>query len=196
MLKRVPNQLSSLSKAFAWFRFPVMISFDHSARSGDFLRAMTFDQILSMAEGYLELGMLKDALEHLDQLDCEYQDRFAVQQLRVGILLRKKDWNSGLQCSLRICAIHPEEGYGYVHAAFCLHELGRTAEAKQTLLGGPASLLDDAVYYYNLACYDAVLGNLEQAKVYLHASFRMNKDKTFREMAKNDPDLSQIRDEF
>jgi tetratricopeptide (TPR) repeat protein len=178
------------------FRCAPMISFDHSARSGDFLRAMTFDRIFSMAEGYLELGMFDDALEHLGQLDGEYQDRFVVLQLRVGILLRKKDWNQALQFSLRICAIHPEEGYGYVHAAFCLHELGRTAEAKQTLLGGPACLLDDAVYYYNLACYDAVLGNLEQAKVYLHASFRMDKDKTFRELAKNDPDLSQIRDEF
>ena len=156
---------------------------------------MTFDQIFRMAEGYLELGMFDDALDHLDTLDTEFQDRFAVLQMRVNILLlRKQDWKEALRLSLRICLIHPDQSYGYVHAAFCLHELGRTAEAKQALLDGPASLLDEAVYYYNLACYDTVLGNLEQAKVYLHASFRL--DKSFRELAKSDPDLKQIRDEF
>jgi tetratricopeptide (TPR) repeat protein len=155
---------------------------------------MTFDQIVRMAEGYSELGMFDDALEHLDQLDPEFQDQFAVLRMRVDILLRKREWKSALGLSLRICSIHSDEPYGYVHAAFCLHELGRTAEAKQTLLDGPACLLDEAVYYYNLACYDTILGNLEQAKVYLHASFRL--DKTFRELAKSDPDLMQIRDEF
>ena len=156
---------------------------------------MTFDQIFRMAEGYLELGMFDDALDHLDQLDSEFQDRFAVLQMRVDILLlRKQNWKEALRLSLRICSIHPDRPYGYVHTAFCLHELGRTAEAKQALLDGPASLLDEAVYYYNLACYDTVLGNLEQAKVYLHASFRL--DKSFRELAKSDPDLKQIRDEF
>jgi predicted Zn-dependent protease len=156
---------------------------------------MTFDQIFRMAEGYLELGMFNDALDHLDQLDTEFQDRFAVLQMRVDILLlRKQDWKEALRLSLRICSIHPDQPYGYVHAAFCLHELGRTAEAKQALLDGPASLLEEAVYYYNLACYDTVLGNLEQAKVYLHASFRL--DKSFRELAKTDPDLEQIRDEL
>jgi predicted Zn-dependent protease len=171
-----------------------MISFDHSARNSDFLRAMTFDQIVRMAEGYSELGMLDEALEHLDQLDVEFQDQFAVLRMRVDILLRKRDWKDALRLALRICSMHPDEPYGYVHAAFCLHELGRTAEAKQTLLDGPACLLDEAVYYYNLACYDAILGNLEQARVYLHASFRL--DKTFRDLAKSDPDLKQMRDEF
>ncbi len=171
-----------------------MIWFDHSASNGDFLRGMSFDQMVRMAEGYSELGMFDDALEQLDQLGVEFQDQFVVLRMRVDILLRKQEWKKALALSLRICSIHADEPYGYVHAAFCLHEFGRTAEAKQTLLDGPACLLDEAVYYYNLACYDAILGNLEQAKVYLHASFRL--DKSFRELAKSDPDLKLIRDEF
>jgi len=93
-----------------------------------------------------------------------------------------------------MCRVHPDESSGYIHGAFCLHELGRTLEAKQTLLDGPAGLLDEPVYYYNLACYETVLGNLQQAKVYLRASFRL--DKSFRELAKCDPDLQRIRDEL
>jgi predicted Zn-dependent protease len=154
---------------------------------------MTFDQIVRIAEGYSELGMLDDALEELDQLDAEQQERVEILRMRIDILLRKQLWTEALQLSQRFCATNPNQPYGFVHTAFCLHELGRTDEAKQTLLDGPASLLDEPVYYYNLACYDTVLGNLEQAKAYLRASFRL--DKSFREMAKTDPDLEQIRDE-
>ena len=155
---------------------------------------MTFEQIVRIAEGYSELGMLDDALAQLNLLDTEQQDHLEVLRMRVDILLRKQEWQDALDLSLLFCASKPNQPFGYVHAAFCLHELGRTSEAKQTLLDGPASLLDEPVYYYNLACYDTVLGNLDQARVYLRASFRL--DRSFREMAKNDPDLRQIRDEI
>jgi len=155
---------------------------------------MTFEQIVRMAEGYSELGMLDDALAQLDQLDTEHEDRLEILRMRVDILLRKQNWKDALRLSLRFCEANPNQPFGYVHAAFCLHELGRTSEAKQTLLDGPAALLDEPVYYYNLACYDTVLGNLEQAKAYLRASFRL--DKSFRELAKSDPDLKQIRDDL
>ena len=76
--------------------FPVIISFDHSAWNGDFLRTMTFDQIVRIAEGYSELGMLNDALEELSQLDAEQQDRVEVLRMRVDILLRKQEWKDAL----------------------------------------------------------------------------------------------------
>lgn len=155
---------------------------------------MTFEQKFRIAEGYAELGMLDDALKQLDDLDPEYRDRLEILRMRVDVLLQKREWQNGLQLSLRICAVHPGESCGYIHAAFCLHELGSTSEAKKTLLAGPAGLLDEPVYYYNLACYETVLGNLEQAKVYLRASIRL--DKSFRELAKGDPDLQRIKEEL
>ena len=155
---------------------------------------MTFEQKVRAAEGYAELGMLQDALAQLDELEPEHQGRLEILRMRVEIVLRNRDWQEGLQLCLRICSVHPDEPSGYIHAAVCLHELGKTLEAKQTLLEGPAGLLDEPVYYYNLACYETVLGNLPQAKVYLRASFRLN--KSFRELAKCDPDLQRIRDEL
>jgi predicted Zn-dependent protease len=173
---------------------PVIISIDHCTGNGDSLPTMTFEQTVRIAEGYSELGMLDDALIQLDQIDTEHQGRLEILRLRVDILLRKQDWEDAHCLSLRLCDMNPNQPFGFVHAAFCLHELGRTSEAKQTLLDGPASLLDEPVYYYNLACYDTVLGNLEQAKVYLRASFRL--DKSFQQLAKKDPDLQRIRDEL
>jgi len=52
--------------------------------------------------------------------------------------------------------------------AFCLHEMKRTEEAHGTLLNGLAALRDQAVYYYNLACYKAQLCNVTEAKHQLH----------------------------
>jgi predicted Zn-dependent protease len=155
---------------------------------------MAFERNIRAAEGYADLGMLDDALAELDELDPNEQDHLETLRMRVEIVLRKRDWRSALRFSLRACQLYPNEPSGFIHAAFCLHEVGRTQEAKQTLLDGPAKLLDEPVYYYNLGCYDAVLGNLDQAKAYLRASFRL--DKSFRDMAKNDPDLERIRDEL
>ena len=68
--------------------------------------------------------------------------------------------------------------------------MGRTNEAKDLLLTGPSSLLSEPTYYYNLGCYDAVLGNLKEAAQHLETSFQM--DKKFREIASLDPDLKAI----
>ncbi|TSA29697.1 MAG: hypothetical protein D4R65_14740, partial [Verrucomicrobiaceae bacterium] len=57
-------------------------------------------------------------------------------------------------------------------------------------LKGPSSLAKEATFFYNLGCYDAVLGNLQEAAAALRTSFEM--DKKFREIAKYDPDLKSV----
>lgn len=153
---------------------------------------MKFERQLRIAEGYAELGMHEEALAELDKLSGQVEDFPEILRMRVAIVLQLREWGTALHLSRRLCQLLPNESYGFIHAAFCLHELGKTLEAKETLLNGPASLLDQPLYYYNLGCYDAVLGNLEQARAYLRASFRLNKE--FREIAKNDADLKELRD--
>jgi predicted Zn-dependent protease len=155
---------------------------------------MNFEDKIRAAEGFAELGMYDDALAELDEVDPDFQDTLQMLRMRVEIVLRKRSWKAALRFSLRARRLYPSESWAFIHAAFCLHELGRTQEAKETLLDGPDKLLEEPVYYYNLGCYDAVLGNLHQAKAYLRTSFRL--DKSFRELAKSDPDLERIRDEL
>ena len=50
---------------------------------------MTFEQIVRIAEGYSELGMLDDALAQLALLDPELEDRFEILRMKIDILLRK-----------------------------------------------------------------------------------------------------------
>jgi tetratricopeptide (TPR) repeat protein len=126
-------------------------------------------------------------LERVPEEDCDHED---VAQLRVYVLMRARRWDDALVSCEALRAARPELSLGYIHGAFCLHELGRTAEAMELLQQGPASLLREPVYFYNLGCYHAVLGNPEDAQSYLQMSFNM--DEKFREIARYDPDLEGV----
>lgn len=153
---------------------------------------MTFnpDKVLLAAQGYFELGMMEDALDELGHLPSALQARLDVLQMRLCACMRILRWEDALEASERLCELQPQEAMGYIHAAFCLHELGRTGDARDMLLSGPTALLREATYYYNLGCYDAALGNIESAQTHLQASFRL--DRKFREYAKTDPDLKSV----
>jgi tetratricopeptide (TPR) repeat protein len=135
------------------------------------------DRTLLSAQGYFELGMTVEALAELDSLPVVRQQRSEVLQMRLLI-------------HMTLYQRRPNEALGFIHAAFCLHELGRTAEAKALLLNGPSALLSEPTYHYNLGCYDAALGNIAEAQAHLRVSFKL--DKKFREFARTDPDLKGV----
>jgi tetratricopeptide (TPR) repeat protein len=134
--------------------------------------------------------MTDEALAELERVPEEDRDHEDVAQLRVYILMRARRWDDALASCEALRAVRPELSLGYIHGAFCLHELGRTAEAMELLQQGPASLLREPVYFYNLGCYHAVLGNPEDAQSYLQMSFNM--DEKFREIARYDPELEGV----
>jgi len=151
---------------------------------------MGIERILLAAQGYIELEMPAEALAELDRLPPEDRDREEVLQLRLFVMMRGRLWQPALEVCSRLRQLCPSSSTGFIHGAFCLHEMGRTAEAKSLLLQGPSSLAKEATFFYNLGCYDAVLGNLQEAAAALRTSFEM--DKKFREIAKYDPDLKSV----
>jgi tetratricopeptide (TPR) repeat protein len=152
---------------------------------------MTFEWRLRAASGYAELGMARESLAELNSIDCAFQNRPEVLQLRLHHLMRNKKWAQALRVSQKLCRAAPECSAGFLHAGFCLHELGKTAQAKELLLKGPLALRKEPIYYYNMGCYEALLGNVKDARIHLETSFRM--DATFRELAKKDPDLKSVQ---
>ncbi len=152
---------------------------------------MDLDKRLTAAQGYSELAMHDDAIAELDAIDPEYANRPDVLEARLLILMHAGRWKEGLAASRKLCKAKPDAASGFIHAAFCLHELGRTQDAKSMLIGGPPALLNEPTYHYNLACYEAKLGNYPEAHAHLETSFTM--DRKFREFAKGDADLEPIR---
>ena len=155
------------------------------------IEIMRFEWQISAAQGYAELGMRRESLAELDDIEPELQGRPEVLQLRLHHLMHARKWVKALTISRKLCRIAPHCGTGFLHAGFCLHELGKTAEAKKLLLKGPTTLLKEPIYYYNMGCYDALLGNVKDARLHLEISFEM--DSTFRELAKMDPDLKAVQ---
>ena len=152
---------------------------------------MSFEWHLRAACGYAELGMARQSMAELNAIERVQQNRPEVLQFRLHHLMRGQRWAQALRVSQKLCRAAPDCSAGYLHAGFCLHELGKTAEAKQLLLKGPAALLKEPIYYYNMGCYEALLGNVKDARINLETSFRM--DASFRELAKRDPDLKSVQ---
>ena len=152
---------------------------------------MNFEWQFRAACGYAELGMTRESVGELNDIDRLFQNRPEVLQLRLHHLMREKRWAQALKVSQKLCRAAPDCSAGFLHAGFCLHEMGRTAQAKALLLRGPTALLKEPIYYYNMGCYEALLGNVNDARTHLETSFRM--DSTFRELAKRDPDLESVK---
>lgn len=148
------------------------------------------DRIILAAQGYAELEMHPEALAELNRLPFADQIRPEVLEMRVLMLMKDRRWEAAFDVSEKLCAIVPDEPLGFIHAAYCLHEMGKTQQAKELLLEGPAALATHPTYHYNLACYECALGNLETARAYLAASFSM--DAGLHEYAKTDPDLKPL----
>ena len=148
-------------------------------------------RILLAAQGYCELGMFDDALAELKTLPEEAQGDVPAVEMRLAIQMQAKRWKEALKVAEKLCAMKPDASAGFIHAAFCLHELGRTADARDKLLTGPPALHKEATFHYNLACYECMLGNLELARMHLEKSIEL--DKKFKDFSKTDPDLAALR---
>jgi Flp pilus assembly protein TadD len=146
---------------------------------------------LRSACGYAELGMDRESMAELNAIPKASQDRPEVLQLRLHHLMMRQSWQRALTLSRKLCRVAPRSGAGYLHAGFCLNQLGRTKDAREMLLKGPPALRREPIYYYNLGCYEALLGYPQDAQRHLEISFQM--DATFREIAKKDPDLKAVQ---
>ena len=152
------------------------------------------DRALLAAQGYLELGMVEEALAELSGVKSLEAGDPDLVELRLHIMRHGERWSEALVVAEELLRLNPSALPAYIHGAFALHELGRTADARDLLLRGPEILREDPTYHYNIGCYEAVLGNSESAKQSLERSFAL--DETYRDFAKKDPDLKAIRHEL
>lgn len=138
--------------------------------------------------------MPKEGVKELKTLTPEALEHPAAVEMQIMLMMRLSRWKAALAASRKLCRVAPEMPVGYIHSAFCLHELGETRKALETLLGGPRTLEKEGTYFYNLACYEAVLGDLASARKHLAKSILI--DKRFRDYAKGDADLAKLHAEL
>lgn len=140
--------------------------------------------------GWLELGLPEDALEELAELNAEQRLKKQVLELKMFSEMEAYRWNAAADTGRLLCLREPKEPRFFIHAAYCLHETGDTHAARNWLMTGPAELIEDPLFHYNIACYHAVLGSPGQAMSHLNRAFSM--DETLKESAREDEDLSDL----
>jgi tetratricopeptide (TPR) repeat protein len=155
---------------------------------------MDLDRRITAAQGYVELGLHDEARAQLDSLPAELHHRPDVVELTLLCQMHAQRWPEALALAQILCALEPAQPGGFIHAAFCLHEMGRTSEALECLQQGPSSLRGKAVYHYNLGCYHAKLGHPQEALQHLSKAFEM--DTELRRDARRDPDLEALRQQL
>jgi predicted Zn-dependent protease len=146
---------------------------------------------LAYAVGYLDLGLTAEARAELAALPPETLDIPPALALRLELAMAESKWDDVLALAEALVGHDAKQERPWIAWAYALRELDRTAEAQEILLAGRRMIARPTVLVdYNLACYACLLGEFDDARALLADVFA--RDKTWRDMAKEDPDLAAL----
>ncbi len=155
-----------------------------------FSHSQEAQRALHAADGYLFLGLPDFAHEELTAIPLPEQLDPAVMLARVRVLLHLKDWPEAEKLSTEGATQHPSEEEFTVQRAFALHQLKEGEKAVEVLLAAPEWLRRTGILHYNLACYEARLGDLTTARQCIRAAIQLN--AAMKKNARVDPDLQAL----
>jgi hypothetical protein len=146
---------------------------------------------LAYALGYLQLELADEAREELSALAPEFLATPAALLVRLEIAMAEESWDEVIAIAPDLIGHDAAQERPWVAWAYALRERERIAEAQETLLAGHRLIKDPSpLVTYNLACYACLLGDIPEAGRLLALVF--NRDKSWREIARDDPDLAPI----
>jgi hypothetical protein len=149
---------------------------------------------LRAAEGWIGLGDYAAAIEQLKKISPEWWTHPSVLKVRWQICVNAKNWKAALDVAYTLVRLDPKESLGWSNLSYALHELKRTAEARDNLLRVVETFSDNAAMRYNLACYESQLGRTEEAKRWLGETFKLGSKNRMTQMALTDSDLEPLRE--
>ncbi len=86
---------------------------------------------LQYANGYLELGMTKEAADELNAIEGDdLLERPDILKVRIKLYLESKKWNLMTRKAKKLAEIEPDNAFGWIYWAYALRERNRTEEAK------------------------------------------------------------------
>jgi lipopolysaccharide biosynthesis regulator YciM len=150
-----------------------------------------FQRRLLAASGFAELSLFQEAVHELEELPESLKELPAVLGVWLEVYQRWQKWSEALSVATRLSEMEPEEPSWPVALAYAMRRSRGLVFAKDVLLQAAEKFPDCAAIQFNLACYAAQLGQLDEARQRLHRAIQL--DKEFESLAKTDPDLEPIR---
>jgi hypothetical protein len=143
------------------------------------------------AQGFRELGLLKEAAEELAAVPTEHTEETEFLREKAILAQEREEW-AELAAAARILAHRePHEPDWWILWAFGTRRSVSIEAAEKILL--VAVMMHDrvATIHFNLGCYACLLGNLDGARARVARAIGI--DSQFQDLARTDPDLEALR---
>jgi tetratricopeptide (TPR) repeat protein len=145
---------------------------------------------LRSAHGYIALGMFEEANAELEEIDPFCRHLPEVLSARVAIYHGLKKWELMAIVGKKLVEWNSDEPQNFVDWAYATRR-AESIHLAHAILSRAAKLHpDDGMIQFNLACYEAQLGNWDRAKAHLTRATKA--DGKFSMMALDDPDLEPL----
>jgi|SRR6266850_1002457 len=120
---------------------------------------------LQAALGWLELGNPSEAGEELARLSPEALDHPDALEVRWQICALSSSWDAAVPIAELLVATDPARVGGWIHRAYAIRRAknGGLQKAWDALLPAARLFPKEPLIPYNLACYTAQFGRLEEA---------------------------------
>lgn len=152
---------------------------------------------LSAAVGWLELGNPAEAGEEIARISPALLDHPDVLEVRWDVCASGRSWDAAHAVAEALVRTAPDRSSGWVHRAYALRRKtgGGLDLAWEALHPAAGKFPKVAIIPYNLACYAAQLGRLEEAMDWLGRAVKAGGDaKAIKSMALRDDDLKAVWD--
>jgi len=146
---------------------------------------------LRYAAGFIALGLPADASAELAAIAPADRDSLPVLALRAHVSAELADWPTAAALGESLCQRAPGDAGHWIQWAYAVRRHTGIPAARDILLNALALHPSEPILHFNLACYDAQLGNLPAARSRLRNACEL--DGACREMALADSDLEPIR---
>ena len=150
---------------------------------------------ISAAVGWLELGNPAEAGEEIARVDPAYLEHPDVLELRWQICAAGRRWQPALEVAELLLKNSPENASAWLHRAYALRRVdgGGLEKAWNALFPASEHFTDEPVVPYNLACYAAQLGRVEEAWEWLQKAIKVSGNaEHMQTMALADSDLKPL----
>ena len=153
------------------------------------------------AEGWLELSDHVSAFEELEEITPLHRVHPDVLKLRWRIYAKAEKWGNAFTVAEGLSRLTPDSVEPFIWRAYSARRMGggNVAMALELLLGVANEFPDEPVVPFNLACYNAVLNKLVEArswlKIALKVAERNGTQKHWKECVLTEPDLEPLRRE-
>ncbi len=151
---------------------------------------------LAYASGWLQLGRLAEARGELAGVAEGERAHPGVLAMELEIAMGAEAWSKATRLAAKLRAVAPGLDAGWLHGAFATRRAGKAGREELEKARGILEAAEErigarcAILHYNLACYLALLGELEAARARLARAVAM--EPGCAKMARTDEDLAGL----